>query len=252
MSKPVYRQSAIKDALHCGLQYQWKHIDGLQSPGNSSRTVGSVVDETINHVCREKIAGRQVSLEEAKDFASTEFERRRVETIWGAEEPADQMKDSAIAIIWTFMNKVEPTLEPETVQESFKIEFNDFSLIGTMDYTTKDGKIHDAKTASPQRVNSYRAERLLQPAMYTYGYEFNHGKPSTGFQFDVITRVIGKAPEYHQIVKTVTPQDLQFLFYTIEHVHKMVTAGVFLPAAEGSFLCSKKWCSFWDRCKGKK
>jgi len=239
----------ILDALKCGLFFKFRHLDKIQSPPNSSLTVGSVSDFTFNHILSEKMNGRQVSSEEAKDLASSEFEKRKGSTQW--DEDAGVMKNVTIKIVETFLSKVAPGIFPISVQESFTLETENYFLGGTLDYRQADGLIGDAKTASPQRVSSYSVSYSLQPAMYWWAIEQITGKAPTKFRFDIITRVTNKTPEYKPVEGIVTQNDIEDLFYAINRVNKMVQSGIFLPAAEGAWWCSKKWCPFWNQCKGR-
>lgn len=250
--KPRYHQSEIKDTLKCGIYAEFRYLQGLPTPARSAATVGNVVDSTVNHLLRKKIKGESPTLEEALDVASSEFESRRQSTqIW--DEPADQLKDSALTIVKLFQIQVAATIEPETVQEEFVIDTDrDYMLGGTIDYTDKRGFLGDIKTASPTRASSYIVNGALQPALYHYAYTALRGREPVAFRFDVMTRTTNGTTAYKPVSGQVTQADLEFAFRTIDQVHAYRKAGIALPAPEGSWWCSKKWCPFWDLCKGKK
>lgn len=250
MTKPKYHQSEIKDYLKCGLYHQFRYRDGLRSPSMSAATVGNTVDSTVNHILGQKIKGETTTLEEALDVASANFEAMRPGTVW--DESPDQMKNSSMSIVKLFVIQVAPGIQPMTVQENFKIETEHYDLGGTFDYTDIHGYLGDIKTASPTRAKQHVVNGASQPAMYTYAYTALRGTPPKGFKFDIMTRVTNGSPQYIPILGVVTQADQEFFFQTVNAVHKAIQAGVAVPAPEGSWWCSKKWCPYWDRCKGRK
>lgn len=250
MSKPTYRQSSIADFLKCGIYYQFRHKMGLQVQANSSRTVGSVSDQTFNHILIQKMAGKEVTVQEALAVASDNFEKARPETVW--DEPADSLKDATLSIVKVFVEQVAPKIQPVAVQETFTHETPEYFLTGTLDYRESSGVIGDAKTSSPQRASSYQVNHRLQPAMYWWATHKTTGIEPTGFRFDIITRTTTRLPDYRFVEGKVTETDIEDLFYAVNRVHTADQAGIYLPAMEGSWQCTKKWCPFWDKCKGRK
>lgn len=61
-----------------------------------------------------------------------------------------------------------------------------------------------------------------------------------------------KKPILQRVEGKVTNADREWLFDAINQVHKAIQSGVAMPAPEGSWYCSQKWCGYWDQCKGKK
>lgn len=251
MSKPRYRQSQIKDYLRCGIYYEFRYIQGLTSPGNGATTVGSAVDFAVNSSLEQKIkTGSDFSLAEIVSATAQEFDRLAPQTDFKGEDPKE-FKTTALQISKLYWENVSPSIQPETVQETFLIDTDSgYQLTGTFDVTDKKGQVRDLKTASPSRAREYDVNTKMQAAMYDWAYEQLRGKPSTGFVFDILTREA--KPRYISISGQVTPENREFLFRTINNFHQAVSAGVALPAPEDVYWCSKKWCPFWDKCKGKK
>lgn len=249
--KHVYHQSEIADYLKCGIYHQYKFLEGRRAPLKSAATVGLACDGGINHALITKIEGEEASLEEIRDVTATVFDELTPETDW--DEPEDLMKDTAIRIVEVFMEQVAPTLSPAGVQVPFQVELEKpYDIGGTIDLIETTGRIHDLKTASPGRVKSHQVNLSLQPAMYTFAASAVYGEPFTEFQFNIITRKVGSSPKYTPTLGTVTARDHEILFDTIDRVHHAIQSGVAVPAPEGSWICTRKWCPFWDICKGRR
>lgn len=251
MALPKYHQSEIKDYLRCGLYHMFKHVLKLPTPVTTPLTVGSVADSAMNFTLQKRIdTGLDPSLQEVLEKASDDFNSRVDRTEWGSDDVAEQ-KNLAMKIVKVFYEQVAPKIDPETVQESFSLETDHGYLIGgTFDVVDKRGILIDLKTSAPMRVASYTVNYTMQPAMYWHAYEQIRGKPPESFRFDIITK--HGIPQYKTSSGKVSDQDREHLFYTINQMHAGLKAGIALPASEGVYWCSKKYCPFWDQCKGKK
>lgn len=96
------------------------------------------------------------------------------------------------------------------------------------------------------------AKRALQPALYDFLYESVRGRPSSGFRYDVLIKPTPRIPpRTQQVHAKIDQDDRNWMFGTIGQVHKAIQAGVAMPAPEGSWYCSREWCVYCDRCKGK-
>jgi hypothetical protein len=193
-----------------------------------------------------------MSTEEVLDEFSTDFDLRKIETEWGEEDPGTH-KDVGARLVELHHREAAPQIQPETVQESFVLETDaGYELEGVMDLTEKGGVIVDTKT-SRLSYEANSLEKSFQPALYDFAYEQTRGEPAKGFRFDVLVKPTARRPATLQRVEgKVNACDREWLFENISQVHKAIQAGVALPASEGSWYCSPKWCGYWNQCKGKK
>lgn len=251
--RPIYRQSEINDFLKCGLKWTFKHVDKIKMPSRHQLTVGGSVDKGVTHNLIQKIKSeKDLPLNEVLDVYSTEFEVRRPDTDFMDEDPG-ALKDMGAHLVEVHHKYLAPKLIPETVQENFAIETDaGYDLTGTIDLVEKTEIIVDHKTAKAFYAED-AVSKAIQPAMYDFAYEALRNKKSKGFRYDVIKKPTKtKSAEIQQISAQILDSDRQWLFQTIGNMHKAVQAGVALPAPEGAWWCSEKWCEFWHICKGKK
>lgn len=254
--RPKYHQSQISMFLKCGIQYEFRYIQGIQTPPKAALTVGSAVDAAVTHNLIEKIkTGQDLPPDAVLDAYSSDFESRSKETAWGDDDPGKQ-KDMGASLVAIHHKSIAPQIDPATVQESFVIETDaGYDLGGVIDLTEKSGEVADTKT-SKGAYDEDAVSRALQPAMYDFAYEALHGKPATGFRYDVLIKPTKtKPPQVQQVRGKVTADDRQWLFSTIESVHNAIQAGIALPAPDGAWWCSRAWCGYAHMCpkfKGRK
>jgi hypothetical protein len=253
MSRPTYHQSELGQFLKCGLAWEFRYVKGYRPAPRAALTVGTAVDRSVNANMLKKAQSQIVVLDEVLAVASDEFEKARTETAWLPDEDPGEHKDQALSLARLHFEKAAPLIQPKTVQEEFVIELDgDFDVAGAIDLTDQNGFVRDTKTSARQSSGNYVIERAFQPAMYTFAYTAIHGSAPAGFVFDILKKPTTKIPaEYEARAGQVTQRDQEWLFSSIQAVHKGITAGVALPAPEGAWWCSTKFCGFWNICKGK-
>jgi CRISPR/Cas system-associated exonuclease Cas4 (RecB family) len=253
MHRPRYNQSELKAFLKCGKLWEFRYLRGIKQAPNAALTVGSSVDSAVTaNLAQKVVSGTDLSKEEVLDRFSDDFDARKAETEWGECAPGDQ-KDMGAKLVALHHETVAPKILPETVQESFLLELEgEYDLHGTIDHVEKDGTVVDTKT-SRLKYEPDAIAGSLQPAMYDFAYEATRGRPAKGFRYDVLVKPTQtRGPAFQQVEGKVTNEDREWLFDTINQVHKAIQAGIAMPAPEGSWYCNRKWCGYWDRCKGRK
>lgn len=246
-----WHQSEINMFLTCGKQWEFRYVQGIKTPPKAALTIGSSVDAAVTHNLIEKIkTGADLPEEAVLDAFSTDFDIRAKETEWDKDEDPGEQKDMGARLVKLHHEKAAPTIQPETVQESFVIETDaGYELGGTIDVVEKTGVIVDTKTSK----TSYAEDSVsgaIQPALYDFAYEALRGKPASGFRYDVLVKT--KTPKYQPVAGKVSERDRAWFFETVSRVHKAAEAGIALPAPEDSWVCSPKWCGYWSLCKGRK
>lgn len=253
-SKPRYSQSELQLFLKCGKQWEFRYVRGLKLAPRGAMTLGSAIDRAVSANLVQKIRSRvDLGEREALEIYSDDFDRRAGETEWRDEEPGEQ-KDLGVALLKAHHEVVAPAIDPETVQERFLLETSaGYELAGVIDFTERGGVIGDTKT-SRTAYDPGAARRALQPALYDLAYEALRGRPSAGFRYDVLIKSgAGKSParRVQQVSAKLGQDDRHWFFETATHVHRAIRAGVAMPAPEGAWYCSPRWCGYWSRCKGR-
>lgn len=253
LNRPRYSQSELKTFLKCGKMWEFRYARGMRKPPGAALTLGSSVDKAVSANLEQKIeSGTDMPEEQVLDEFSTEFDQRKAETEWKEDEDPGTQKDVGAALVALHHRTAAPRIEPETVQEAFVLETDaGYDLEGVIDHTEKGGIIVDTKT-SRLAYDQNAIERSFQPTLYDFAYEQTRGRKAEGFRYDVLVKPTARAPARLQKVEgKVSDCDREWMFETITQVHKAISAGVAMPAPEGSWYCSPKWCGYWAECKGK-
>lgn len=257
--RPVYHQSEIQSFLKCGKIWEFRYVRGIKLRPRGAMTLGSAVDLAVSLNLSQKIhSGEDLSASDTVDAFSMGFDSRSDETDWQDEDPGE-LKDVGVRLVQAHHQKLAPAIDPESVQEKFLIRIDaDYDLGGTIDFTEKSGVIGDTKT-SRLAYGEQAAHRSVQASMYDFAYEALRGRKSSGFRFDVLIKPgsssaggTKQVPRVQQVHAQLGQDDRSWLFETVSNVHKAIQAGVTLPASEGSWYCSPKWCGYWAICKGRK
>lgn len=246
---PEYHQSAINMFLKCPRQYMFRYMMGLRLQPKSALTVGRAFDISSGHNFTQKIETKtDLPVGDVLDAYSTAFDLEAPLTDWDGDDPGKQ-KDLGAKLTKAFHELAAPKIQPVSVQETFRVETDaGYALGGTFDVTEANHVIRDQKTSkaeyAPDAVNTE-----IQPAVYSFAYKAKHGiQPE--FAFDVVTK--HKEPRYQEVKGQVTDTQTNQLFEAVQMMHSQIQRGEFQYAPPGAWWCSKSWCGYWDKCKGKK
>ena len=58
-----------------------------------------------------------------------------------------------------------------------------------------------------------------------------------------------KEPRAYYYQEKITDKHIDIVDKKIDWVKLGIENGIFLPAPEGSWYCSEKWCSYWNICE---
>lgn len=248
-----YHQSEVGMFLKCGKQWEFRYERGMILPPKAALTVGGAVDTGVTKNLIHKVeTSADLPLNDVLDIYSADFDKRSVTTDWDGDD-AGKQKDVGAQLLKAHHEKFAPSIAPETVQEKFLIETDvGYNIGGTIDLTTVDGWVRDTKTAA-RAYDEDAVQNSLQAAIYDFAYENLRGRRAKGFAFDVLIKPTKTIPARTQQVTGIVSQVArEHAFNAVQNMHRAIEAGVAMPAAEGSWWCSKDWCGYWSMCKGKR
>ena len=250
--------SQINMLLKCGIQYQFRYIDGIIAPPSASLVRGKCGHTTLEKNFRQKIQTKEdLPIEEVKDAFSDEWEKSKYEIVWKKKEIGDLspakaggiFKDSGIALVSKFHENLSPLIQPVAVEDKFEIHFEGGypKLIGFIDREDEGDEIGEVKFVG-KSPSADDAQSDIQLTIYDLGYRTKHGKPPKKLkkQYAVNTK------EPKTVVQEVGCRDdatINRLMWRMQAAMIALEKGVFLPAPAGSWWCGENWCGYWDRCK---
>ncbi len=234
------------------------------SPGLRAHR-GSSVHEVLSVAHKRLIVNRSdlMPVEEARDLAATEFDRRiRSDGIVLAEDEVEnpkiaiaRSKDDAVAMSSYYVGNVVTKADFEPIAAETMVTANpletDWRIRGRIDLVlrTPEGDIiPDAKTSSKSPAKGM-ADRSSQLTFYALLWRIYSKKMPTAVALDYLVRTPTRQTTYYQRqLSTRDERDFQALVNRLNVAVEAVRKGVFIPNTT-SWRCNARWCEFWATCK---
>lgn len=247
--------SSISSYLTCGKAWKYRYIDKVQTPSSLTLVTGSAVHDTVE----EMIRCRSLGIEEPDiaEFAASAFTGRLEHENLDRNTPeAESAKNEALRLvcdddickglsgIFAKVDEAGAMIERKVTLEVPEV---DVPIIGYIDIILSSGTPADFKTSSKSWTQE-RAEAELQPVFYL-GAMGQCGMP-VNWDFCHLVMVKTKKPKFQMLRHHHEPAEVFKLFRQIQDVWQSMNAGIFMPAAPGSWKCSPKWCDYWAMCQG--
>lgn len=249
-------QSQINLFENCGEAYRRRYIEGEIIPPGVAMLRGSGVHggAEVNH--RQKMkSGRDLPKKDIVDAAVSILEERkardgfrltREEMAVGVKPTIARTIETVQTLTGLYVDAVAPGLQPAMVEEKIVAEVSpEVALAGTIDVATVDGRVKDFKTTGKTKPQS-EADTSLQFSQYGLLYRAKTGAFPSGFDMEQLVDL--KTPKHVRLSTTRTQADYQVLVNRINTMLRAQKAGIFAPAAVGSWICSERWCGFWRTC----
>lgn len=266
VSPPKISYSQLSEFGKCGYKYYLMYVDpdrirpqkGLWAP------LGSAVHHSIQKNLEAKMAGVELKNHDlrAREEYDRLVEHEDYEVPQGedASRAHSEARSMAIRLAELHAQKVAPAIFPYLVEVKFELPRDDYILVGVIDVVEKVGspgdpglgvpdlliyQIRDTKT-SVKVPDKEAAERSLQLRLYADACREAEGVTPSFAVMDVLMKT--NHPVHHQRVTAITDAELDVVGRRIEALLLARERGVFPPAPEGAWYCSKKHCGFWDSC----
>jgi len=236
----------------CPYAYFCRYVEGLKLPPSSSILVGKSFDEAINLEYNTKIdkkKGQKVSV--IQDCFADTFDREKDNIVFAENEKPEELKDLGVKCVANFHKEVCPQVNPVMVQKKDELKFEnvDYTFMVVVDVVDDKDIVIDNKTTKRSWAEG-REFQELDPIAYSLWYELSQGKQENKFRFDI--GVLTKTPKVQQIERKVSKEEkkgfLKYIAYIYDSIQYDLKRGMFLPRQD-SFLCSKKWCGYYQKCE---
>jgi hypothetical protein len=176
-----------------------------------------------------------------KRAAPAEDEETVEEIDWEDEDPGE-LKDKGAQLVKTYHRDVAPEIYPKEVELKLTRDAaRKVPFVGYVDLIDENGLVIDHKT-SKRSKNADEANRDIQPSAYAYLMN----KP-INFEFQVAVKKVD--PVIQKVPTKRTRADIEWYYDMVELVLKQMKRGI-APPNPTSFLCSPKWCGYWNLCHG--
>ena len=247
--------------LRCGEQYRRRYIDGKIIPPSGSLVRGKCCHHAISVNMTQKIKSKQdLALEQIKDAFADEWESTKYQIAWNEDEldgqspkkVEGQYKDAGIALTEIFHIEQCPNCQPIKVEDEFLIKFEGgyLPLLGYIDRIDADDILAEQKFVSKSPPKN-EIENAVQVTAYDLGFRAKYGKKPTWLwmQWAIAT----KQPK--TVLQSCRPREddvINRFLFRLEAFMSALERGVFLPASNDAWVCSPKWCGYYQSCKFRK
>ena len=246
-----FSQSQLNMGLRCLKQYEFRYMKGLIIPPSGALILGKSWHGAMEKNYKQKIeSDEDLKISDMKDIFSEKFDEAKEteEVDWQDEKPG-AIKDQGISITEIHHKEIAPKVKPKLVEHRFEMPFTeDHTLVGYIDLIEKDGQIVDHKS-SKISPNDGDVSKSIQLTAYSMAYRHEFKKKEPNLRLDVVVK--NKTPKTVQKVTTRDQSSFDILREIGVGLESNIKAGNF-PPNPTSYLCSEKWCGFWDLCMGKK
>lgn len=254
--KPHISYSQINMFLRCPRQYEFRYVNGLKFPPGAALLLGKTWHAGIETNYKQKMeTGKDLPIEQMKDIFSDNLNQsaEQEEYVFREGESLDSVKDVGIQITELHHKAIAPKVEPLLVEKEFRLPLKNRNkdLLGYIDLVDGKNGIFIVDNKSKSKTPSQREfDGDLQFSIYSLAHRMITGELESGLRMDCVVKT--KTPKAVQLYTTRETNELVWVLDLIETVDDAIQTGVFPPSNPVSnFLCSEKWCGYWDICKNK-
>lgn len=239
--------------LRCGEQYRRRYEEKEIIPPGVALIRGSSVHKGAEENNKYKLAqGKDISKKDLVDIAVSEFNKIVRDGVYLTREEKTQKKkiigegkDDTAKLTGLFSDEVAPTVQPEKIELPFEIPYDKHFLTGRIDLIIKKG-FRELKTSNKKK-NQREVDETDQLTIYSLAYEFLFGKPPEKIIMDVLVNT--KIVKYEPMETIRTYDDMNLFLRRVNTVFLGIQKGVFLPCNPMDWICSERWCGFYNTCK---
>lgn len=257
VEKPHLSPSQLEMFAKCPEQWRRRYVENEILPPGVAALKGKTVHAAAEANFRQKlVSGEDLGLEHFRELAAESFDAQVAgeyqlsaeEESRGKKRVLGEAKDAAVEMAEFHGAKQAPEYQPALVEQRFRVELpGPHDLLGVIDMADDRGRVIDFKTSGKAKSQS-DADGSVQLTAYHVGHVVLTGRAPSELRLDVI--VGAKKGLSRNVVKTARERaDLAALAARLNVVSRAIEAGLFPPAAPGSWWCSAKWCGFYRTCR---
>lgn len=268
LPRKVFSNSQFNTYRKCPRQYMYAYIKELVKPPGIALIKGSSIHAGAEVVHLHTIkTGKLMSLGEASQHVSEIFDKesKKVEdwTLDGEEVKPDFIKVRTILNFQVYYEKAVPKIKPIAAEKTFAVKIGTVPVVGVIDlidavpgeYTVDDDLeqpppdievVSDLKTTGRMWPEA-KIRASTQITLYTMVERTTRGR----FDF-LLDQKSGTHYKPKKTIRTLT--DKRILVEDMEQVVDLIKKGNF-PRCDSTltnWVCTPKWCGYYNICKGPK
>jgi hypothetical protein len=243
--------------MRCGLQYKYRYVDDVIKPPGVALVEGSAMHKALEVGLIEKMqAGTVTPVDVMLDAWQDSWKQKKTEVEdWGDEgeqKVAETVENRGHTLIKMYHGTHLPERHPTGVEKRFWTMMGDtrtpvLGYIDLVDVETVD-QIPGPTVVDHKVVRAAKSQADTDSDMQLTVYAQAIGTPRV--RFDSFCKT--KKPQIKTTRSMRTTQDYKWVAHVFDTVAQNISKGVFLPADPASWVCSRKFCGYYDSCRGKK
>ena len=236
--------SQVQSLLRCGTQYEFRYIRNIGMVPSFEMARGTFVHKAREKNLQQKIKSKHdldviVLLDESeKLIKSTEYKPSSDRLVM------DKVVETGIRTDYDHFQRQTQPLEVESTIHVQPRGY-DFELFGTLDLIDSDETIRDLKTRS-RAVGDDFAHGSHQLTLY-YLLAYAKGYKPKSAEVDLLVFNKYKVTPA-RLATSRCRDDITALMDRLQIASETIRKGRFLPAPEGSWYCSAKYCEYYFIC----
>ena len=252
--------SAINMYMRCPIQYYKRYIEGKKRPPGVSMMEGTCHHGTceFNNIKKRKTGTDRKEKQVIQHFCDTFHDKQKEIGDWeGIKERDVLLRGKKLQA--AYINNFAPRLKPRLIEQEFVLQVGPVKILCYMDVagtltpilrkTPEENVVCDYKTASK---NKSEAELDDSYQLTTYGIcdmaeRVTDVFPKVGMC--VFKKI--KVPMVEWQFGMMSQRRIEWFIITTLSIADSISKGSF-PVCNPvyNFLCSPKWCGYWDECMG--
>lgn len=237
----ILSPTSLTTFMDCSAKWFYRKVLNLPETRGSALGLGSAVHEALAENFRQKIETKEdLPTEGVTALFVDAFSRQLDSIVLQADESADELKQMGETLVRVYMDQAAPSIEPAAVEQAVEGLIGDVPVHGYIDILTTDGTVIDIKTAS-KKPSGITSDHRLQLTTYAMLEPAASGK----CRRDAIAKT--KTVTLTQATMEVSDADRKLTTRLYSIARDQMRTGLVAPN-RGSFLCSRKYCGYCDRC----
>jgi hypothetical protein len=210
-------------SIHRGAEFNW------------SQKIESMADLKKNDII-------DMSVNEFDKMSSEDLFISDEEKTIGKDNLIGKAKDSVVSLTGIYADEMAPTIQPVKCEMELTQNIAGVDVLAYIDLIDDKNNIRDMKVTGKSKTQN-DVDTSSQLTLYSMMLKDFSG------ELIIDNLVDTKTPKYNILTTRRNDIDYFRLIRTIEMMTKAVQSGIFLPPAEGSWVCNKKFCGYHGICE---
>ena len=251
-ANPFYMShSKINMLLRCPRSFEFRYVYGLKIPPAGALVQGSSYHKGLEVGYKYKMEHNEMppekSVLEAADQGWIDRLSEWTEISWEGKDKG-KLKDEVMGTLSFYVQNVMPQINPIMIEQKEEIKVGDIPCVRVRDVVTNEGVIDHKLAADPYSILDKPKDIQSLAYLYPDGGRFWY---HVGVKGRTSNSQVLKGKPHKFVVQVIdfsrTKSEVDWWVDLLNKCYAQIKAGIF-PANPSNWLCSEKWCGYYQRC----